>query len=244
MKNFNQLLPIFLTVLSLTALTAQKVSEREIIALLELQDRTEGHQWTHQWDRSTPIAQWHGVTVKDGKVIGLNLANNNLKGKIPLTIGNLKNLVFLDLSNNQLEGRVPKLLRKFKNLKTFNLANNSFEGELPNSIDLLVSLEELNVVGNKLEGNLPESVTQLKNLRTLAVADNHFSGNLPSAMKELKNLKTLYLANNSFASLDNLRTLSKQQIILTDVDVNTNGFKPFNLNKMTKEGLSKLEFQD
>ncbi len=86
-------LSLLLVCLGFTVLTAQnEVSKREVIALLELKAKTKGHLWTNQWDQSQPISTWHGVTIKDGKVIGLDLSNNNLQGKIPITIGNLKHL--------------------------------------------------------------------------------------------------------------------------------------------------------
>ncbi|NNC35267.1 MAG: Two component regulator three Y domain protein, partial [Croceitalea sp.] len=102
----------------------EEVSEREIIALLELQYRTGGENWVYAWDLNTHVSTWHGVTVKNGKIVGLELPDNNLVGNIPLTLGNLKNLEVLNLSNNQLKGRIPIELRKFDHLKVMNLSNN------------------------------------------------------------------------------------------------------------------------
>ena len=120
----------------LQMLNAQdEVSQREVIALLELKAKTKGHLWTNTWDQTQPIETWHGVTIKDGKVVGLDLSNNNLQGKIPITIGNLKHLESLNLSGNQIEGKVPGLFRKFENLKVVNLADNALEGSIPSSIE-------------------------------------------------------------------------------------------------------------
>ena len=120
-----------------------EVSQREVIALLELKAKTNGHLWTNQWDQSEPISTWHGVTIKDGKVVGLDLSNNNLQGKLPITIGNLRHLESLNLSGNKIEGKVPGLFRKFEHLKVVNLSDNSLVGNIPTSIDKLQNLEEL-----------------------------------------------------------------------------------------------------
>lgn len=37
------------------------------------------------WLSDAPIGEWFGVTVRDGRVVRLNLRNNNLTGKIPTT---------------------------------------------------------------------------------------------------------------------------------------------------------------
>ena len=50
----------------------------------------------------------HGVTTDDnGRVIELDLWNNQLSGEIPPELGNLANLTRLSLSTNQLSGEIP-----------------------------------------------------------------------------------------------------------------------------------------
>ena len=61
------------------------LTDRE--ALESVYRRTDGPGWnesTH-WLTDAPLAQWHGVeTDAEGRVIGLNLANNGLSGQIPV----------------------------------------------------------------------------------------------------------------------------------------------------------------
>lgn len=45
------------------------------------------------------------------------LYRNDIRGKIPKELGNLKNLVSLDLYDNKLEGEIPKSFSKLKSLK-------------------------------------------------------------------------------------------------------------------------------
>lgn len=225
-------------------LTAQLgISEREAIALLELRAKTKGEQWTNQWDTDTPISEWHGVTIKDGKVVGLDLSNNNLQGKIPITIGNLKNLETLDLSQNNITGKIPGLFRKFKNLKAVNFEDNKLVGTIPSTINKLQNLEELNLSNNKLEGALPQTINELGKLNTLALANNDLNGSMPAGMENLKKLKKLYLSNNKFTDMNGLRALSKQQLVLTDFKLKNGSVLPIDFTK-TQEGLSKLEFED
>ncbi|MDT0606882.1 leucine-rich repeat domain-containing protein [Croceitalea rosinachiae] len=225
-------------------LTAQdEVSQREVIALLELKAKTKGHLWTNQWDESKPITTWHGVTIKDGKVVGLDLSNNNLQGKIPITIGNLRNLETLDLSNNNIKGKIPGLFRKFDNLKEVDLGKNELTGNIPSSINQLQNLQELNLSNNKLEGALPKTINTLSKLNTLALANNDLNGPMPVGMENLKKLKKLYISNNEFSDMNSLRPLAEQQTVLTDVKLTNGNMLPIDFTK-SKEGLSKLEFED
>ncbi len=230
--------------LSVNLISAQdEVSQREVIALLELKAKTKGHLWTHQWDQSQPISTWHGVTIRNGKVVGLDLSNNNLEGKIPITIGNLKHLEVLDLSGNQIEGKVPGLLRKFENLKVINLADNALAGDIPASIHQLQHLEELNLNNNKLEGELPEGISELSKLKTLALANNDLQGEIPRGMENMKKLKELYLSNNEISGLESLRKLSEQQLVMTDFKIKAGNLVPLDFTQFPK-GLSKLEIEE
>lgn len=230
--------------LSFNLLSAQlEISKREAIALLELRAKTKGHLWTHQWDTETPISEWHGVTIKDGKVVGLDLSNNNLQGRIPITIGNLRNLETLNLSKNNITGRIPSLFRKFNNLKAVNFEDNQLVGNIPSSINKLRNLEELQLSNNKLEGALPQNINELTKLNTLALANNDFEGAMPSGMENLKKLKKLFLSNNRFKDMNALRTLSKQQLVVTDFKLKNGNVLPIDFKK-NQEGVSKLEFED
>jgi len=225
-----------------TNFAQDEVSKREIIALLELKQATKGHQWTNVWDQATPITQWHGVTIKNGKVVGLDLSNNNLTGKIPMTIGNLKHLESLDLSNNNLKGKIPVELRKFDMLKVVNFSGNKLTGKIPTTLDRLQNLNHLDLSNNNIAGVLPHSITELEKLNSLVLSNNKLTGAMPEGMEKLKKLKKIFLANNNFDSLENLKPLSKQQLVLVDVDVNSRDFAAIDFTK-NPEGMAKLEFE-
>lgn len=227
-----------------TSLIAQnEVSQREVIALLELKAKTKGHLWTQQWDQSKPISTWHGVTVKDGKVVALDLSDNNLQGKLPITIGNLRHLQVLDLSGNQIEGKIPALFRKFQDLKEVNLEDNKLAGNIPNTINKLQNLQELKLSNNQLQGSVPNNINTLKKLTTLALANNDLQGALPEGMEKLTKLKRLYLSNTKLTNLSALKGLASQQLILTDFEIDNGKLVPLDFSKVP-EGLSKLKFED
>ena len=139
--------------------------------------------------------------------------------------------------------KMPKLFNKLQDLKTVDLAGNQLTGELPSSINKLRSLQELNLANNNLDGQLPSSITELSKLTTLAVANNDFNGIMPDGMENMKKLKRLYIANNEFANLNNLKVLAEQQLVFTDIDVNSSDYRAIDFTK-SAEGLSKLKFED
>ncbi len=236
------LLVLFLFCLN-TLVAQLEISEREAIALLELRAKTRGDLWINQWDTEAPISEWHGVTIKDGKVVALDLSNNNLQGRIPITIGNLKNLEILNLSQNNISRKIPGLFRKFKNLKYIDLGENELVGNIPSTINKLENLQELNLSNNNLKGELPQTIIELDKLNTLALANNDLNGGMPEGMENLKKLKKLYLSNNSFSDMNGLRELSKQQLVLTDFKLKNGNVLPIDFTE-SQEGLSKLDFED
>ena len=77
-------------------------------ALIKLYEQCNGINWTRKrkWATDSPVGEWEGVTVSDGRVFSINLRNNNLVGYLPLEIGKLKELKYLDLKSNHLYGKL------------------------------------------------------------------------------------------------------------------------------------------
>ena len=108
-------------------------------ALAALYDATGGANWTNNtnWLSDEPVGNWHGVTVNNGRVTGLNLAANNLTGTIPSELGNLSSLEELYLSLNQLTGTIPAQLGNLANLELLYLHDNRLTGPLPQNLTSL-----------------------------------------------------------------------------------------------------------
>lgn len=73
------------------------------VSLVSLYNQANGHNWFKQtgWLKG-PVSTWYGVTVNNGRVTGLNLGNNNLKGPVTAKMANLTKLSQLDLDGNYL----------------------------------------------------------------------------------------------------------------------------------------------
>jgi hypothetical protein len=54
-----------------------------------------------------PCKGWTGIECMGGTIWNIYLRNNNLKGKIPASLGGLKSLWILDLGENFLQGEIP-----------------------------------------------------------------------------------------------------------------------------------------
>lgn len=190
---------LLFTVLSITVTSNiyAQVSSKEKKALIELNNQTEGENWDQKWNFDEPVSKWHGIKVVNGKVHEINLFRNNLKGAIPESIGNLKNLTYLNLAFNKINGEVPHSITKLAKLKVLKLEMNVIMGELPNEIGNLTSLEEFTVFNNLISGEIPESFGEMKKLKVLNLSSNKFEGSIPLSLGNLSQLESLGLFENS-----------------------------------------------
>ena len=99
------------------------------IALDALYNRTRGRNWTDNdgWGSNEYVGTWHGVTTnEDGRVTGLQLAENNLQGRLPSEIYLLRFLTHLDLSDNpNIGGPLPPEITRL-DLDTLLLTGTQF----------------------------------------------------------------------------------------------------------------------
>ena len=129
----------------------------------------------------------------------LYLNGNQLMGKLPNWLGELKNLRGLDLFDNRLEGPIPASLWTLQHLELLSLGMNELNGSLPDSIGQLSQLQQLDVYSNHLSGSLPDSTVQLSELEFLDVGFNQLSGSLSEKhFWKLSKLEQLYIDSNSF----------------------------------------------
>ncbi|MCY3902277.1 MAG: trypsin-like peptidase domain-containing protein [Caldilineaceae bacterium] len=187
-------------------------------ALIALYHAAGGDNWTnnHNWLSNEPIDDWHGVVAyKNGRVIGLSLFDNGLKGTIPAELGNLPHLQLLFLAKNQLSGPIPSELGSLANLKLLILAENNLEGPIPPALGNLASLENLSLASNQLSGDIPSELGNLANMNGLNLADNRLSGEIPPELGNLARLTGLDLSDNrlSGAVPSELRNLRHLEIL-------------------------------
>ena len=157
-------------------------AELERAVLRILYDATGGGEWTQSdnWLSAAPLGEWHGVTVAaDGRVVGVRLPDNNLKGQIPPELGSLPSLEGLNLGRNDLSGGIPPQLGRLSSLTELFLHSNSLSGQIPPQLGDLPALEALYLSYNDLTGGIPPELAGLSSLRALGLYNNELTGRSP-----------------------------------------------------------------
>ena len=188
-------------------------------ALVALYNATNARHWKNKnnWLSDKPLDEWHGVTVQNGRVTGLFLANNHLTGRIPSNLGDLANLQEMDLSDNHLTGSIPPELGNLANLRKLDLDYNWLRGPIPSELSNLANLERLVLLANQLTGPIPPELANLANLEQLSLAGNELTGSIPSELSNLANLEWLTLSGNQLTgaipfALSNLANLERLRL--------------------------------
>lgn len=180
-------------------------------------------------------------------LISLGLGNNQFtEGRIPESLGNLKNLSWLflsnckrvgeipesifgltemdtfDLSRNKISGTLSKSISEFRKVTKIELFANNLTGEIPPMLANLTLLNEFDISANHFYGKLPPELGNLKNLTVFQLYENHFTGELPSGFGDLQHLKGFSIYRNSFSGKfpENFGRFSP----LTSVDISENNF--------------------
>ena len=127
-------------------------------ALEALYEATDGANWSNNanWLSEASLREWHGViTDRNGRVTGLSLSGNRLRGEIPAELGGLANLHGLSLSGNRLSGEIPAELGGLANLLELYLSGNQLSGGIPAELGSLANLQRLYLHENQLRGEIP-----------------------------------------------------------------------------------------
>ena len=192
----------FIFLFLFSAASFAQVSSGDSLALVSFFDNTGGGSWTTStnWKSSNPVGTWFGVTVSNGRVITLNLSNNNLSGSIPSAIGNLSNLTQLQLFSNHLTGSIPTQIGNLTNLTSLGLENNSLSGRLPTSISNLSILSSLTLSGNQLTDSVPVVYKNLAGLQQFDIRNNRLD--VMPDLSAIGTLNTLRAEGNKFTFED------------------------------------------
>ena len=167
-------------------------------ALVALYNATDGDNWANNenWLSDEPLDAWHGVTVSDGRVTGLDLEQNQLTGPIPAELGRLSSLKDLQLYSNELTGPIPTELGNLSNLTALDLGGNQLTGSIPPELGNLSSLTWLDLFSNQLTGPIPSELGNLSSLTLLDLSYNQLTGSIPSELGKLASLVYLALNDN------------------------------------------------
>jgi hypothetical protein len=196
-----------LTSKTVNTLVDTDIPQTEKDALLALYNSTNGSNWTKKtgWDFSTPVTSWnsttqtgwYGITVNEGHIVGIELYNNQLSGRLPAEIGQLTQLNSLNLANNQLNGWIIPEIGYLTNLQALNLDYNQITG-ITTEIKYLKLLQEFYIGHNKIS-SIPNEIGQLDNLWNFYIDHNQLSGSLPTGIVELPRIEQIHLEGNQLS---------------------------------------------
>ncbi|XP_059315674.1 receptor-like protein EIX1 [Lycium ferocissimum] len=149
------------------------------------------------------------------ELVILNLANNNLYGKIPSSIGYLFSIRSLQLRNNNFTGALPTVLKNCRELKILDVGRNKLSGEIPSWVGSdLTNLVVLSLRFNKFNGKIPPNLCHLNQVHILDLSENILSGEIPRCINNITSL----LQNNSLDSSIIFDLGGKDEIFYSVVD--------------------------
>ncbi|XP_073018036.1 uncharacterized protein [Primulina eburnea] len=190
------------------------------------------------WDEGTDVCNFTHVMCSSRKdrhrVIGLNMTNLGLLGKLSPVLSNLTQLQYLYLDNNQFFGSIPWELSYVRKLKDLTLHENNLHGQIPASFSLLSHLRLILLFKNHLSGTIPPALfancTRLQNVDfsqnsltgyipfeigncpniwNLNLYSNLLSGEIPTSLGNITEMFSLDISNNSIRGELPSRSLSK-----------------------------------
>ena len=158
---------------------------------------------------SKDIRGWHGVKVRDGKLVSLGLDCDSIEacdsgviqigGPIPATIGDFTNLRELNLSKNRFFGALPESIGQLTTLEKLTVSGIAPGGQLPSSIGNLANLRKLSLSGLMFTGSLPAEIVNLNELTDLEITDTGVGGSMPSDLGKLTKMYNLDLSRNDIS---------------------------------------------
>ena len=178
----------------------------------------DGPGWRNNanWLTDAPLGDWHGVDVDgEGRVVRIELVQNNLSGQIPSAVGDLAHLASLSLGSNGIGGAIPPELGNLTELASVDLSKNALSGQIPPELGNLASLTRLDLRHNTLRGPIPPEVGNLSHLDWLSLSYNNLFGAIPPELGKLERLRGMSLLGNrlSGAIPSELGNLANLQIL-------------------------------
>ncbi|KAK1434940.1 hypothetical protein QVD17_00695 [Tagetes erecta] len=159
-------------------------------------------------------------------IVFYDVSNNNLTGKIPPLICEMKSLQLLDLSSNNMIGMLPSCFKNLFNvLSVLDLKRNIFHGPVMNTCRHGSLLKKLDLSENRFNGKVSRSLASCTNLEFLSLADNSFKDVFPVWLGTLPMIQVLILRSNKFfGAIQGLSTVNSQFHKLRIIDISNNNF--------------------
>jgi len=200
---------------------AAVLDEREV--LYHVYANLNGDNWDDKWNTDdTDVCAYHGIECNDaGKIIKIDLKDNNLAGSVSPHVYTLPHLRELDLSKNRITSagfdRINVVIEEedeIADVEIIELTNN-----LVSSVEgvsrLAKSLTGLHMTFNNLKGAMPAELFRLPLLEILAVSENELTGTIDKHLGNLTNLLEFYCYGNKLTGTipSEIGKLTKMQII-------------------------------
>ncbi|KAJ8758500.1 hypothetical protein K2173_000221 [Erythroxylum novogranatense] len=162
-------------------------------ALMEFKSASDTANKLTNWNSSTGLCNWTGVSCINNRISRLVLEDLQLSGSFqPLT--SLTQLRVLSLKRNNLSGPLPNL-SNLTAVKLLFLSHNKFSGALPVSVQALSRLYRLDLSFNNFSGSIPIGViNRLNHLLTLRLEGNRFAGSVSGL--NIPRLEDFNVSNN------------------------------------------------
>ncbi|GLR17065.1 leucine-rich repeat domain-containing protein [Portibacter lacus] len=172
--------------------------------LMALYNATDGPNWNNStgWGEDCDVCGWYGVScLSNDRVHLVQLPRNDLKGNLPIEIGDLDSLKILRLRDNEISGDIPLELSNAKIIYELDLGGNDFTGNFPEVVFNLLNLKKLNLSFNDFTGNIPNNFQTSSQLEFFWVQINNLSGEIPSSLYDIKSLEEIHISGNSIAGI-------------------------------------------
>ncbi|CAI7733421.1 unnamed protein product [Closterium sp. NIES-54] len=153
----------------------------------------------------------------------LDLGFNNFTGEIPIELADISSITYLSLESNQIEGALPEWIgSEWTSLVHLRLASNQFSGQIPNGFGQLKNLVMLDLASNQFSGSIPTDIQVCSRLEQLSLSGNSLSGSLPTWIGSLKQLRVLEMFSNNLSGTipaEIAQATSLESIALDDNDL-------------------------
>ncbi|KAK4413244.1 Receptor-like protein EIX2 [Sesamum alatum] len=175
----------------------------------------------------------------------LDLSYNQLSGPLP-NCGSMERIAVINLANNQISGEIPHTLGQSECwIQMLLLRNNNLSGELPSNLKNCYILAILDVGGNQLKGNIPAYLgANFPYLQVLSLRGNEFFGTIPPEVCYLTEIQVLDLSRNNISGripkcFNNFTSLVQSKLPnSTTVDT----FRAYPLHQYSSNVLSALVY--
>uniref|UniRef100_A0A7S4NRK8 Leucine-rich repeat-containing N-terminal plant-type domain-containing protein n=1 Tax=Paramoeba aestuarina TaxID=180227 RepID=A0A7S4NRK8_9EUKA len=176
-------LVVFLFCCGVLSEDTQNEIDREMNSLIEFYHSTKGESWfkSDNWLDGPPCGDdalessnkggWYSLSCAGGRVVAINMPNNNMSGTLPSSLGDFTKLLSLVVSNNQIGGEIPSELFHSSILSLY-LNNNSFTGTLNDDI---CSFPLYNLSFNRFSCPLPTCCTACSPCKSSTTSFENFS---------------------------------------------------------------------